>query len=130
MKAFNLKEYLENPERKVMTRDGRKVRIVCTDRAGLNAKPIVALITLPNGDEVIKTFWNNGFETTAIEGENDLFFAPEKHEGWINIFRGKDSPFTGNIIFTSKEEAEESGRHCCGFIEGLYMTSAKIEWEE
>ena len=44
------------------------MRIVCTDRACLNAKPIVALITLPNCDEVIKTFWNNDFETTAIEG--------------------------------------------------------------
>ena len=130
MKQFNLQEYLAHPERKVVTRDGRKVRIVCTDRAGLNAKPIVALITLPNGDEVIKTFWNNGFETTAIEGENDLFFAPEKHEGWINIYFGKDGPISGNIIFNSKEEAEESGRHCCGFTKDLYITSIKIEWED
>ena len=62
-----------------------------------------------------------------VDSRLDLFFAPEKHEGWINIFRGKDNPFTGNIIFASKEEAEESGRHCCGFI---YITSGKVEWEE
>ena len=130
MKQFNLQEYLANPSRQVVTRDGRPVRIICTDRKGLDVKPIVALITLPNGDEGIKTFWDNGIETAGSEYENDLFFAPEKHEGWINIFRGKDNPFTGNIIFTSKEEAEESGRHCCGFTKDLYMTSAKIEWEE
>ena len=100
MKEFSLEEYLKNPDREVVTRDGRKVRIVCTDRAGLNAKPIVALITLPNGDEVIKTFWNNGFETTAIEGENDLFFTPTKHEGWININMWPDGERdTNGIIY-------------------------------
>ena len=130
MKQFNLQEYLANPSRQVVTREGKKVRIVCTDRAGLAAKPIVALITLSNCDEIVKCFWEDGIDTAGSEDKNDLFFAPEKHEGWINIFRGKDNPFTGNIIFTSKEEAEESGRHCCGFTKDLYMTSAKIEWEE
>lgn len=130
MKPFSLEEYLKNPNREVVTRNGQKARIVCTDRAGLNTKPIVALITLPNGDEVIKTFWDNGIETAGSEDINDLFFAPTKHEGWINIFRGKDNPFTGNIIFASKEEAEESSKHCCGFTKDLYITSGKVEWEE
>ena len=31
MKEFNLKEYLENPERKVVTRDGKSVKIHCTN---------------------------------------------------------------------------------------------------
>ena len=31
MEKFNLEEYLKNPSRKVVTRDGRKVRIICTD---------------------------------------------------------------------------------------------------
>lgn len=31
MKPFNLEEYLKNPSRKVVTRDGRNVRIICTD---------------------------------------------------------------------------------------------------
>ena len=31
MKPFNLQEYLANPSRKVVTRDGRQVRIICTD---------------------------------------------------------------------------------------------------
>ena len=47
MKQFNLDEYLQNPSRKVVTRDGRKVRIVCTDKKG--ACPIVALVTRDYG---------------------------------------------------------------------------------
>ena len=131
MKQFNLQEYLANPNRQVVTRDGKKVRIVCTDRAGSTTKPIVALITLPNGDEIVKCFWEDGIETRGVE-ENiyDLFFVPEKHEGWINIYFGKDGPISGNIIFNSKKEAEESGRHCCGFTKDLYITSIKIEWED
>lgn len=32
MKRFNLDEYLDNPNRKVVTRNGKSVRIKCTDR--------------------------------------------------------------------------------------------------
>ena len=125
MKQFNLQEYLANPSRQIVTREGQKARIVCTDRAGLNAKPIVALITLPNGDEVIKTFWNNGFETTAIEGENDLFFAPEKHEGWINIKKTALGYYCSSHIFQTKEDAEnhEIGGNCL-------VATKKVKWEE
>ena len=31
MKQFNLEEYLKNPSRKVITRDGREARIMCTE---------------------------------------------------------------------------------------------------
>ena len=31
MKQFDLQEYLKNPSRKVATRDGRDVRIICTN---------------------------------------------------------------------------------------------------
>ena len=129
MKLFNLEEYLKNPNREIVTRDGRKVRILCTDRKG--DTPIIALVHDANdGQEYGYAFYSDGKFLRDGNEDADLFFAPEKHEGWINIFRGKDSPFTGNIIFASKEEAEESGRHCCGFTKDLYMTSTKIEWEE
>ena len=32
MKQFNLEEYLKNPSKNVVTRMGRKVRVICTDR--------------------------------------------------------------------------------------------------
>ena len=126
MKPFNLAEYLKNPERKVMTRDGRKARIVCTDRAGLNVKPIVALITLPNGAEIIKTFWDNGIETAGSEDKNDLFFAPEKHEGWIIINKWPNGERdTNGIIYDTELDIPNKpqvGTH--------RIATIKIEWEE
>ena len=57
MEKFNLEKYLANPSRKVVTRNGRNVRIVCTDR-NINNFPIVALIQLYNNsdEKVIKKF--------------------------------------------------------------------------
>lgn len=88
MKQFSLEEYLEHPDRKVVTRDGRSVRIICTDRNGLNVKPITALITIPNGDEIIKTCWKDGVETRGVEDNPyDLFFATEKKNGWLHVYK-------------------------------------------
>ena len=126
MKQFNLQEYLANPSRQVVTREGKKVRIVCTDRAGLAAKPIVALITLPNGDEVIKTFWDNGIETAGSEDKNDLFFAPEKHEGWIVINKWPDGVRdTNRIIYHTKLDIPDIPPESIQLVAPI-----KIEWEE
>ena len=124
MKEFSLEEYLKNPDREVVTRDGRKVRIVCTDRAGLATKPIVALITLPNGDEVIKTFWDNGIETAGSEDKNDLFFAPTKYTDYINLYRDESVYFLG-AVYTSEEYAKNIARG-----NDQYITTIKVEWEE
>ena len=124
MKEFSLEEYLKNPERKVVTRDGRKVRIICTDRAGSQTKPVVALITLPNGDEVIKTFWDNGIETAGSEDKNDLFFAPTKYTDYINLYRDESVYFLGGV-YTSEEYAKNIARG-----NDQYITTIKVEWEE
>ena len=47
MKQFSLEEYLKNPSRKVVTRDGRKARIVCTDAMG--DYPLIALVEALDG---------------------------------------------------------------------------------
>ena len=125
MRQFNLEEYLKNPSRKIVTRDGRNATIHCTNHRG--NFPIIAEI---EGMDFSIEFTNEGEYNYGGSSIYDLFFAPEKHEGWVSIYHGKDGPLTGNVIFTSKEEAEESSRHCCGFTKDLYMTSAKIEWEE
>ena len=127
MKAFNLKGYLKNPSRKVVTRDGRNVTIYCTDYIDECIGSVIAKI---EGDVFSNSFQKDGRYVDYEESNNDLFFAPEKHEGWISIYQGKDGPITGNVIFTSKEEAEESKSHCCGFTKGLYTTRVKIEWED
>lgn len=126
MKEFSLEEYLKNPNREIVTRDGKKVRIICTDFDNPDF-PVVAEI---KGHKWPISFATNGMAIKGRQLCSDLFFAPEKHVGWINIYFGKDGPISGNIIFNSKEEAEESGRHCCGFTKDLYITSIKIEWED
>ena len=125
MEQFSLDEYLKNPNRRIITKDGKSVRIICTDRRGLNVRPIAALITIPNGDEIIKTYWEDGVETQGYEDNtNDLFFAPEKHEGWINLYKINSSISPGEV-YNTKEEAEESGKKW-----SFYITTVKIEWDE
>ena len=59
MKPFNLKEYLKNLEKKVVTRDGRNARIICTDAK--NVFPVIALIKEANGKgEKVCSFTKNG----------------------------------------------------------------------
>ena len=121
MEQFSLEKYLANPSRKVVTRDGRPVRILCTDRKSYNVE-IVGLIMNDNGMESVFTWTQQGKEYINSDTSNDLFFAPEKHEGWINIF---DNTYPGNMIFDTKEVAEEQGMSFAG-----YVTTIKIEWEE
>ena len=125
MKEFSLEEYLKNPERKVVTRDGRKVRILCTDRKGLDVKPIVALITLPNCDEIVKCFWSDGIDTAGSEDKNDLFFAPTKHEGWMNLYKKGFGLVIGDLV----RDSEEASKKIAAGDED-YITTIKIEWEE
>ena len=89
MEQFNLEKYLENPSRKVVTRDGKSVRIICTDRRDLNF-PIVALIEKDSGGEVIYAHTKDGICCNTCPTTYDLFFSSEKHEGWINIFNAGD----------------------------------------
>ena len=80
MKPFNLDEYLANPSRKVVTRDGRNVRIICTDR--LAEYPVVALLYFEENEgyshEQIVTYTRKGQFNMDFENSLDLFFAPEK----------------------------------------------------
>ena len=123
MKQFNLDEYLKNPNRKIITRDGRNVRIVCTDRKSDNF-PIVGLVE-ESYRENIGGYTKDGEYSHGIESSCDLFFAPEKKEGWINIYKTSDGVSHPSEIYTSKEVAEISAKNRV-----YYITTIKIEWEE
>lgn len=128
MKPFNLEEYLKDPNRKVVTRDGRDVRIICTDKKGGGAHPIVALCPAPKKHlgEIICTFCANGEFTMGIESGYDLFFAPEKHEGWLNIYRGESGFYLRGNPYKSKDEADEVAKA----NHRNFFATVKIEWEE
>ena len=124
MKQFNLEEYLANP-RKVITRDGRNARIICTDAK--NNYPIVALIETPNGKERQPCGYKE--DGTYITGERlscDLFFAPEKHEGWLNIYRNESRFYLRGNPDKSKEEADEVAKANYK----TFCATVKREWEE
>lgn len=111
MKQFSLEEFKKNPSHKVVTRDGRPVRILCTDAKG--DCPVFALATY-NGIEfplMCSEIGEGDFE------KDDLFFVIENKEGWINIYPEDD-------ICDTKEEA----LRCRANI--LNVRTIKITWEE
>ena len=124
MEQFSLEKYLANPSRKVVTRDGCPVRILCTDKKSYNEQ-IVGLIMGNNGMEFISTWTQQGKSFFNSDTPNDLFFAPEKHTGWVNVYRNNDSHTYAGAVYDSKEDAEKRKT-----IDENYVTTIKIEWEE
>lgn len=123
MKQFNLDEYLKNPSRKVVTREGKNVRIVCTDKKG-NDYPVVALIEWEKVEEACD-YTKDGYLNDGHITDYDLFFTPEKHEGWANIYLCDGEYSLDDVIYSSRIDAEESGKK---FED--YLTTIQIEWEE
>ena len=123
MKPFNLEEYLANPTRKVVTREGKPARIICID-AKFEKYPLVALITKKDGREFIAIFDTSGKYHCKHDSYLDLFFAAEKHEGWVNVYKSENNRSLGAGIWQTEEEAKK--------WEGAadYVTTIKIEWEE
>ena len=127
MKEFNLDEYLKNPQRKVITREGLPVRIICTDKVCDNRrsqKPIIALVNF--GDrEIVYPYSSDGISAPELP-KFDLFFGPEKKEGWINIYKINSTISPGPRAYNTKEEAESAkGGNLVD-----YISTIKIQWEE
>lgn len=124
MEQFNLEEYLKNPRRKVITRDGRNVRIICTDQKGTEYS-VVALCTMSNESEDCYFYFPNGRMYLSADSCLDLFFAPEKKEGWINLYKINSDIIPGSLTYNTKKEAESAigNKHD-------YISTIKIEWEE
>ena len=120
MKHFNLEEYLKNPSRKVVTRSGKNARIICTDAK--NVYSVVALIA-EDKYERVETYLKDGRYNEGRQSCDDLFFAPEKHEGWVNVYKSGISWSLGASIWQTEEEAKK----WVGAAD--YATTIKIEWE-
>ena len=125
MEQFSLEKFLENPNRKVVTRDGRSARIICTNRLG-ESFPVIALVN--NGDSEL-CFSYTTFGKSYIDQDRDykldLFFAPEKKSGWINLYKMNSIISPGSRVYDTKEEAESAAGD-----KSYYISTIKIEWEE
>ena len=121
MKPFNLEEYLANPSKKIVTRCGLAVtRFLSTDRK--HTKPIVACIE-DGCTEVVCFYAKDGKVTSNMSTDFDLFFATEKHEGWVNVYKSESDWSLGTSIWQTEEEAKK----WVGAAD--YATTIKIEWE-
>lgn len=118
MKQFNLEEYLKDPSKKVVTRDGKKVKIHCTNYE--SRQPIIAELEYHNFSS---SFTKDGrYYNDDKNSRYDLFFAPEKHEGWVNVWELEDHQRCSSFIYSSEEEAKMHGKGS--------LATIKIEWEE
>ena len=129
MKQFDLDAYLANPSRKVVTRDGRKARILCTDAKG--DYPIVALVEENDGEYSVSCTKDGRYYLNEINDKNDLFFAPVKREGWVNIYKAATrntlvcmvTRYAGSSIWPTEEAAKTAA-------DPDPVATIKIEWEE
>ena len=126
MKQFNLEEYKKNPNRKVITRDGRSVRILCTDRKGTEYL-VIALCTTSNGSEDCYFYFPNGKMYLSADSCMDLFFAPEKKEGWLNLYKDENGRVAIGTVYPI--ESEKDAKMESKSIKD-YVATCKIEWEE
>ena len=109
MEQFNLEEYLKNPNRKIVTRNGNPVRIICTNRKSEN-RPIVALIQdNPYNEEYVSYYTIDGKGLIRGLESMDLFFAIEKQEcpfkkgDWV-LVRDYDNESWRPRIFNSYDK--------------------------
>lgn len=127
MEQFSLSEYLKNPTRPIVTRGGRSVRIICTDRESDNY-PVVALIQEHRYEDTCH-YTKDGLFLNGTENRNDLFFAPEKKEGWVNLFKINSTITTGEV-YNTKEEAKSAVKNTAVINSSIYISTVKVEWEE
>lgn len=127
MRPFNLDEYLKNPKLKVTTRDGKDVRIICTNVKGTHF-PVVALWNFDGKKELCDWYRVDGRSIDEFEQDHDLVFATEKKTGWINIFKDYNAQCykTCVNVFNTKEEALNN----INSKNGVYLTTIQINWEE
>jgi hypothetical protein len=84
MEHFSLDKWLKDKSRKVVTRDGRTVRIICWDAK--SSQPIVALVSTRSinqrqFDELPISYFNDGtYYGGATEDFLDLFFADDEEK--------------------------------------------------
>ena len=125
MKQFTVEEYQKNLNRKVITRDGKSVKIVCTDMIG-TSYPVLAICRVDPTHDCYYSYTLNGKHNLGVNSRLDLFFAPEKHEGWANLYKGNANYHLGSTFFYQSEiEAKKFIAKNCG-----YVGTIKVEWEE
>ena len=69
----------------VQTRDGRKVRVLATDRKGAHY-PVLGLLTQADDEETVESWTLAGEFYSGDTDEADLVNVPEKIVGYLNVY--------------------------------------------
>ena len=110
MRTFNLTE--AKAGKKVITRDGLPVRILCYDRLDTEY-PIVALI-MEDGEEDMNSFCLNGcYYDDHEHSKYDLFMQTEEQVVYVNVLRCSRSGSVSTMTHITEESAKQ------GVIPGL-----------
>ena len=79
MEQFSLEKYLEDPNKKIITRNGDPVRIICTDANSDHC--IIALVyTEEEEEETPYSYYEDGKYLSCSDCGCDLFFASKEEE--------------------------------------------------
>lgn len=92
-----------------VTRDGKKARVICTDRQGYCS--VIALIS-ESGKEHPRSFHENGRCYPEADCPDDLINAPApkrkvRVDGWLNVFDDGDLYW---YLYQTREAADDHAR--------------------
>ena len=122
LKPFDIQKAREG--KPVCTRDGRPARIICFDRKGY--RKIVALVHNDYYEDEIITYTIEGHrDCKSINTIYDLMMAPERHEGWVNVYQG--GKLDADYLYPSKDDAVENISQP---MKDNYIDTIKLTWEE
>ena len=121
MKPFNLKEHIEHPDWKVVTREGEPMRILCTDLDD-DEYPVAAATR----NRYVNRYTADGLFDAGGETKYDLFFYFKKFEAWTLFVKCADNFVLGSIFYDTIEEA----RRVQESDPDRYGPIVKVEWEE
>jgi hypothetical protein len=110
----------------VQTRDGRKARIICTDRAFVSANgeswPIIALISNGDGKEHAYYYRNDGGGLVR-DAAYSLVNIPEiKKQYRLVSFTGIASVWTADNLESAQEMRTKTNKHKANGIVGISET--------
>ena len=93
MRQFSLEEFLDKPYQKILTRDGKPVRIICANADA--DRRVIALVRFEDGERACE-YYDDGTRLKYTESENDLFFVTEKE---VCLFKKGDRVMVRDSIY-------------------------------
>lgn len=99
-----------DPSKPVQTRDGRKARILCTDKVcdtswSPDVSTIVALVMHEAGVEIVNGYYEDGRRYRNNQSLSDLVNVPEKKFEYYRMWRDDLSTYTSRYPALSEEIA-------------------------